>query len=74
MHTPSQAPAGQAAAGDTLALQAAVWQHARRGERAAMAALGDAIRAAHAAGMPIAGIARRAGINRATVRRCLQAD
>ena len=74
MHTHAQAPAEQAAAGATLALQAAVWQHARRSERAAMAALGDAVRAAHDAGMPIAGIARRAGINRATVRRCLTTD
>lgn len=61
-------------AGDTLALQASLWHHARRQERAAMAALQDAIRAAHAAGIPATEIARRAEVNRRTVRRALGAD
>ena len=59
---------------DILALQASRWHQARRQERDAMGALQDAIREAHAAGIPAVEIARRAGVNRRTVRRALGAD
>ena len=58
---------------DILALQASRWHQARRRERAAMRGLQDAIREAHAAGIPAAEIARRAEVNRRTVRRALGA-
>ena len=49
----------------------AEWHKAKGRERAAAAALYEAIRAAAAAGMPETQIAKAAGVDRMTVRRAL---